>query len=243
MFDVREIEKFLLSAGIPVSGSAIRDVEEGSRYYAFVEVRRDPRGRQEPSNAVLDAAGATLRESGIFVDFVLADGTMRDAEAGLRATLLHSFGGAIRNSFLSSTTRDAFVWIVPKRQLGDVELDAISAKAKVFLSEVGLTLKSLTTTTGENLPSNTRCLAMLRRVAPATSLKLTQLLREKGFVVPSEDWMTRRLDALRKAGMVIRMKSGNYAISLQALKALGTSKHGRDSPDVSRLLALASKHG
>jgi hypothetical protein len=242
MFSTQEVEQFLLAAGIPISGSAIRDSEGDDLYYVFVEVRRDARGRQEPANTTLDAVKVSLKEKGTLVDFVLTDGTMRDAEAGLRATLLHSFGKLVRNSFLSSKTREAFVWVVPKRELSDADLEEIGAKAKLFLEDVGLKLKHITSTTGENLPSKTGCMTMLRHAAPVTSLQLVELLREKGFVVPSEDWMTRRLDALRKAGLVVRMKSGFYAVSLQALKGLGTVK-GRASPDVARLLALASKRG
>ena len=242
MRSAQQVEQFLLDAGIPVSGSAIRDSEGEGIYYVFVEVRRDIRGRQEPSNAALDIAKATLGDMGATVDFILTDGTMRDAEAGLRATLLHSFGGSVRNSFLSTRGREAFVWVVPKRVLGDAELNEISAKAKIFLEEVGLVLRQLTTTTGENLPSRMRCLATLRQAAPATHLQLAVLLRGQGFVVPSDDWMARRLDVLRKSGQVVRMRSGRYAVSLAALKGLGTVK-GPSSPDISRLLALASSRG
>lgn len=242
MLSSQEVEQFLREAGVPVAGAAIRDAEGGKIYYVFVEVRRDARGHQEPTNAALDVVKGTLAEMGVAVDFILTDGTMRDAEAGLRATLLHSFGGTVRNSFLSSKTRDAFIWIVPKRILSDTELDEIAAKARIFLSEVGLTLRQISTTTGENLPSRTRCLAMLKLAAPVTSARLAELLKKEGFVVPSDDWMTRRLDALRKNGQVVRMKSGRYAVSLETLRALGKVK-GRASPDLSRLLALAANRG
>lgn len=242
MRNAQDVQKFLLEAGVPVSGVAIRDSEGDGIYYVFVEVRRDTRGRQEPSNAALDVARATLGDMGATVDFILTDGTMRDAEAGLRATLLHSFGGSVRNSFLSTRTRDGFVWIVPKRALNETELDEISAKARLFLEDVGLTLRQITTTTGENLPSRTRCLAMLKQASPATSPQLAELLREQGFVVPSDDWMTRRLDVLRKSGQVVRMRSGRYAVSLAALRGLGTVK-GRASPDITRLLALVNHRG
>lgn len=242
MLKAQDVERILLADGIPVSGSAVRDSVADGRYYVFVEVKRNARGRQEPANAKLHSMKASLQEKGVLVDFILTDGARRDAEAGLRATLLHSFGGAVRNSFLSSEVRNAFVWVVPKRQLTDDELDSIGQKAKVFLDEIGLELVHVTTTTGENLPSKTRCMTMLRQVAPATSAQLAVALREAGLVVPSDDWMTRRLDALRKAGLVVRTKAGCYALTLPALKRLGTVK-GQASPDVSRLLALAWRHG
>ena len=242
MSDAREIEGYLRAAEIPVSGSAIRGVEGSNFYYVFVEVRRDVRRRQVPTNSHLKAVKERLKEKGYLVDFLLKDATMRDVEAGLRATLLYSFGESLRNSFLSSRAKEAFVWVVPKRQLTDTELGEIGGKARLFLDEVGLTLAEITTTSGENLPSKTRCIAMLRQVAPATSAELAGLLREADFVVPSDDWMTRRLDVLRKAGLVVRMKSGRYALSLRSLKGLGTVK-GHSSADLSRLLALASKGG
>ncbi len=237
-----DVEEHLIAAGIPVSGSAIRNSDTGNSFYVFVEVRRDSRGRQEPSNGQLEVVKGGLRELGVLVDFVLTDAMMRDAEAGLRATLLHSFGAIVRNSFLAKDGRNAFVWVVPKREFSDVELENVSVKARLLLGELGLELAHLTLTTGENLPSKTRCLMMLRLVAPVTSETLALRLRAAGFVVPSEDWMVRRLDSLRKAGQVVRLKSGLYTVTLQTLKGLGTIK-SRSSPDLSRLLALAKSHG
>jgi hypothetical protein len=242
MLSSLDVEGQLIAAGIPVSGSAIRDSESGNSFYVFVEVRRDGRGRQDPSNSQLETAKETLQGLGVLVDFVLTDAMMRDAEAGLRATLLHSFGAIVRNSFLAKEGRDAFVWVVPKRQLSDTELDDVSAKARVLLRELGLELVHVTLTTDENLPTKTRCLTMLRLVAPVTSETLALRLRAAGFVVPSEDWMVRRLDSMRKAGQVVRLKSGLYTVTLQTLRGLGTIK-SRNSPDLSRLLALAKSRG
>jgi len=242
MFNEAELERRLIAAGIPVSGSAIRDSEDGSSFHVFVEIRRDSRGRQEPSNVQLEVAREELRAVGVQIDFVLTDAMMRDAEAGLRATLLHSFGNVIRNSFLTRQGREAFVWVVPKRQLTEDELGEVSAKARILLRELGLELAHITPTTGENLPSKTRCLTMLRLLAPVSPEVLAAKLRVAGFVVPSDDWMMRRLDALRKAGQVVRLKSGLYAVTLLTLRGLGTVK-GRESPDLSRLLALAKRHG
>ncbi len=238
MINASEVEEQLLAAGIPVTGAAVRGAEGDGAFHVFVEVRRDARGRREPSDAQLDNAKAMLHQAGVVVDFVLTDVTVRDAEAGLRAMLLHSFGASVRNCFLASHGRDAFVWIVPKRQIADVEHREIVERARSFLGDVGLVLQQLTSTTGENLPSKSRCLVSLRLSAPVAPPQLAQRLREEGFVVPSDDWMVRRLDVLRKGGMVIRMKSGNYALTLHALRSMGSVKGAR-SPDISRLLALA----
>jgi hypothetical protein len=232
----------LQAAGIPVSGSVIRGADGDNHYFVFIDVQRDARGRQIPTRAKLEAAKELLREKGDLIDFLLRDAATHDIEAGLRATLLHSFGELLRNSFVSSWAKDAFVWVVPKKQLTDPEFDEIERKARIFLENVGLRLAQIARTWGENLPSKTKCVAMLRQVSPVSSAELARFLREADFVVPSDDWMTRRLDALRKAGLVVRMKSGRYALTLRALKSLGTVK-GPLSPDLSRLLALAGKRG
>lgn len=242
MSSKQEIEEQLRDAGIPISGTAIRSAEGDNFYYVFVEVHRDARGRLVPSNAKLMATKAYFQEKGYLIDFLLKDATVRDAEVGLRATLLYSFGELLRNSFLAFQANEAFVWVDPKRQLTEHELNEVGRKAKVFLDDVGLKLSQITTTWGENLPSKTICISVLRQAAPATTEELVGLLRGAEFIVPSKNWMTRRLDALRKAGLVVRMRSGRYTLTLQALKGLGTVK-GRRSPDISRLLALAGKHG
>lgn len=242
MYNAEELQQFLRGEGIPVAGSVVRNSDGKDFYYIFVEIKKNARGHQEPANTALNAVKAAMAEKGVGVEFILTDGAMRDAEAGLRATLLHSFGRSLRNSFLSPSAKEASVWVVPKHKLSDEERSQIEEKARVFLKEVGLTLRHITTTTEENLPTKTRILTVLRQAAPVASPQLAELLRGMEFVIPSDDWMTRQLDGLRKAGMVVRMKSGLYAVTAQGLKGLGTVK-GRSSPDVSRLLALASKRG
>ena len=56
--------------------------------------------------------------------------------------------------------------------------------------------------------------------------------------MPSEGWMAHMADSLRKSGLVVRLKSGKYALSLAGLMALGSAKNAK-SPDISRLLDLA----
>ncbi|WP_336684309.1 hypothetical protein [Stenotrophomonas maltophilia] len=238
MIELEALSDFLSERLVPVIGAIARDSSPAGAYYVFVEVQRDARGRQEPSNAYLAEVRQSLAALDTPVDFILVDGATRDAEAGLRATLLHSCGSFLRNSFLAVDGVSAVVWVVPKRVLTDEELTQVSDKASVFLESVGITLRHLASTSGENLPSKTKCLAALRQIAPATVASLADSLRYQNFVVPSHDWMSRRLDALRKSGMVVRLRTGGYVLSLQALRALGTIK-GRGSPDVARLLALA----
>lgn len=238
MTDSSTILARLEELGIPVIGSLVKDAASSGYLYVFVEVIRNADNRQVPSNQALERAKDGLAELGIVIDFVLIDGQLRDAEAGLRATMLHSFGYLVRNVFLSTEGGSANVWLDPKADIDQKTLGAMKEKAEVFLREVGLDLRGINSTTAEKLPSKTACLRAIRELSPVTPARLAEFLREKGFVVPSADWMARRLDVLRKAGVVTWLQGGRYALSVAGLINLGTAKNAT-SPDVKRLLALA----
>lgn len=238
MFDEAQVAEFLKNEGIVVSGRVVPRNFDGINFYVFVEVERDSRNLQQPSNLTLNRLKDALAERGIFVDFILIDGTARDIEAGARASLLHTFHDLISNAFVSTLGRKAHLWLVTKRKLEDVDLEAIQAVAKVYFENVGFELVDLKSTTDENLPSKTVCLKTIRLRAPVTEEEIIDLLQQSGFVVPSVNWMSKRLDLLRKEGFIVRLKNGNYALSLEGLSKLGTLK-SRRSPDISRLLALA----
>lgn len=240
MLDDTAVQKMLLNISPPVHGTVVSDVNRKGHFYAFVEVSRDKDNKQVPSNLVLQDAKQRIKAQGVEVDFVLLDARQRDAEAGLRATLLHSFGSHIRNAFLSTEKADAIVWIDTKQEL-DAELKkAVAEKAVIFLKETGFELKGIEVTSDSNLPSRTACLRIIRTSAPIALATLEEKLRDRGFTVPSVDWLTRRLDSMRKAGLVIRLHTGDYVLSLASIRAMGTSKN-RQSPDIERLLALAAR--
>jgi hypothetical protein len=236
-----EVLEILDGLGIAVTGSIVNDAAGSGRLYVFVGVVRDSENHQVPSNRKLIEAKAILAERGVDIEFILTDEQQKDAEAGLRATLLHSFGGVLRNVFLSTEGRRANVWLDLKTAVESQSLTEINAKAAVFLNEVGLELQALSATASQNLPSKTACLRTIRQLAPVLPSRLITDLRAREFVIPSDDWMARRLDLLRKAGVVIRLQDGRYALSMAGLTALGSAKDA-SSPDITRLLALAHGH-
>jgi len=241
MFDVLEITKLLAERSIPVTGASLADTTspDKPRVYVFVPVHRDSDNRQQPSNLQLSRAKEELGLRGIDLDFVLTDGDRRDVEAGLRATLLHSFGSLIRNSFLSVAKQRATVWLDLKAGLDSTALNAITIKAQIFLNEVGLSLGEISSTAADNLPTSTSILLVIRRASPVTAPAIKTELQKGSLTVPSDDWLSRRLDLLRKHGSVVRNHDGSYALSYQALKQLGSGKDS-ESPDVNRLLRLAT---
>lgn len=232
------IQEILNEHCIQLSGEPVQYGEQPNHIYLFVLIERDRANRQVPSNAKLKAAREAFLAKEVTVDFLLFDAAASDAEAGLRATLLHAFGNYVRNVFLTVERRAASVWIDPKRQFDDVVRKEMSTKAELFLSELDLRLNSLTSLTGENLPGPYAMLRAIRQLAPVDLEGLSTHLKEKGFSIPSVDWVNRRLDALRKSGQVVRLGTGRYVLALSCIRALGT-KRNRQSPDISRLLALA----
>ncbi|TDM06121.1 MAG: hypothetical protein C4K60_15850 [Ideonella sp. MAG2] len=131
------------------------------------------------------------------------------------------------------------VWIDAKRSLDEDHRLAISERLGLFLSSFALSLSSLTQLGEGNAPGKLALLRQIRASAPVTAEELREKLTRKGLSVPSADWLTRRLDVLRKASEVVRLGDGSYVPSAATIRALGTTLHGRSSPDVSRLLALA----
>jgi hypothetical protein len=238
MLDQAHISRMLEALEIPIAGAIIEPSAAGENFFVFVAVTRDSENRQVPSNRKLHEARQALSVLGATVEFLLTDAQTQDIEAGLRATLLHSFGEDVRNIFLSTENNVAHAWVDPKRALDSAAIAAMQEKARIFLKEFDIPLGSLNTTTGETLPSALACLRVMRQLAPVTASALKDELMRRGFTVPSADWLARRLDALRRGGKIVRLEPGQYALSLRALQELGTIK-GRSSPDIARLLALA----
>ncbi|WP_176057851.1 hypothetical protein [Paraburkholderia sp. BCC1876] len=238
MLDAIQISRLLEELQIRTAGEIIQPSAPGESYFVFIPVTRDSDNRQLPTNRRLQEAKAVLLDAGATVEFLLTDEQTHDIEAGLRATLLHSFADDVRNVFLSLGADSARVWIEPKRALEGLVVAEMRAKAQVYLDELDCRLESLDTTTGENLPSVLACLRAIRHSAPVTTTELRDELIRRGFSIPSPGWLVRRLDAMRRSGKIVWVNHGKYALSLQTLQELGTVK-GRSSPDISRLLALA----
>jgi hypothetical protein len=234
---IQEVKRLCLQNGVPLVGDVVFDVENGT-LLAYVAVKKDLDGRQIPSNRKIEEVKKSLLDAGVLVDFLVHDELGQDIESGLRATLLMSFPNEVRNAFLSISGGAAQVWIDPKRTFDEELLKAVERRVRQYLKVFNVDLDSLVRTTTENLPGVTACLSLIRHLAPVLSSELERALTSHGFTVPSEDWLKRRLDSMRKEGRIVRMANGTYALTLLSLQRLGTAK-GKRSPDVNRMLALA----
>lgn len=240
MPDHSKVIALLQEMDIDVAGSIVEDSGAPGRLFVHVAVVRDSKNKQAPSNRKLNDARHALAEEGITVEFLLTDGQQQDIEAGLRATVLHAFGSNVRNVFMSIADGSAQVWLDPKQMLNEAVSKAIAEKVETYISGFNMELGSLALTTGENLPSTLACLRAVRQLAPVDSSELLRELVNRGFTVPSTDWLRRRLDIMRKKGQIVRLEGNLYVLSLASIRSLGTIK-GRASPDVTRMLALARR--
>ena len=240
MIDKQTILATLEQEGIQVLGAVIRDSAGSDHAFIYIPVQRNADGHQEPSNRSMHRARDQLKALGVVVEFILTDALTQDMEAGVRATLLHAFGDDIRNAFLSVEKGSATVWIEQKRAFDEAMKAAVGKKAAIFLKEVGLELGTLLVTNEENMPGKLAFLKAIRQVSPAEPDAIRTELVNRGFSVPSDDWLRRKLDTLRKNDAIVRLTSGHYVLPSRTFDVLGTVRAGR-SPDVTRLLALARK--
>lgn len=235
-----DLNRILQEYGLVQSSPIVTPPGEPDAVYAFIEVQRNDKNLQEPSNLQLHKIRESIAKQGICIEFVLIDASTKDAEAGVRATVLHHFGDKIRNCFMSVDGRAADVWIVPKGQIPPDVMIGAEDKIRIFLDNIGLKLRKIISTTEDNTPSKSACLSILHQASPTSLALLADQIRYRGFVIPSENWLSRTLDNLRKAGLVTRFKDGSYALTLGGIKAIGTAKNAR-SPDVRRILDLARR--
>jgi hypothetical protein len=240
MRNLAEVFEYLKQQGLKLSGPLARQDGEKSILYAFIEVSRDSKGHQKPSNIALGKVTKNLSETGIFVKFILNDVSNLDFEAGLRATLLHAFPNLVRNCFLTADKEGAVVWIVPKGAAVRDNMEEITGRVLIYLENASMSLAEVKLTVDENLPSRTAILSELRIAAPVSAERLAERLTAKGFVEPPIDYLNRNLDALRRADQVVRRKDAQYCLTAGALKILGTVKR-RSSPDITRFLDLARR--
>lgn len=239
MSNLFEVSKYLKQQGIKLSGPLARQEGGNSLLYAFIDVSKDSKGHQKPSNILLKRITEELSLSGIEIKFILNSATL-DHESGLRSTLLHAFPSLIRNSFLSFEEQGATVWIMPKSVAVREHMQEITSRIEIYLRNARVSLDEVKLTVDENLPSRTAILGELRIAAPATAEQLAERLSKKDFVKPPIDYLNRHLDALRLAEQIVCRTDNQYCLTASALKVLGTIKR-RSSPDIKRLLDLATR--
>lgn len=233
------IHAIVNSHGIPLSGAIIKDSRPGRYFFAIIPIKIGRNGRQEPSKKRIDEASLALNEQGIHIDFILSEPETADIEEKLRSTLASIYSDSIISITLALRGKKAVLWV----ENSDEEIDAAMRNSiSTFFALFQINDFSIHITSNKTLPSILACLRIIRKTAPATVDQICDSLKVASFDIPSDDWLSRRLDVMRKNGKVVRLRNGNYVLTADALQKLGTVK-GRSSPDVGRMLALARQSG
>jgi hypothetical protein len=235
------VRELVAKSGIPLTGSIIKDARPGNYYFAIVPLTRHGDGRQEPSSRRLEEARLSLLAQGYQIDFVLSERQTSDVEGGLRAALTTAYGDSAVSVAVAFQGRRATVWVeMADSVMSEAMVVAVREKIDTYFASFEVAELAVQITSQVNLPSILACLRVIRQLAPVNSDTLSTALQVAGFNVPSPEWLSHRLDAMRKSGRLVRLRDGLYTLTADALQKLGTAK-GRTSPDVTRMLALARR--
>lgn len=224
--------------GIFLAGSIVEMPNVEGGIFIPIVTRRLSDGSSKPPKSALLAARQQIGELNYLSEFILVNERSEEAEHSLRSSLLVSFPDLVRNAFLSIEASSSNVWLELKKQATEDERQRLNEHVGRSIDLFKLPPASVLSLADLELPTRLELLSLIRLMAPVNCEGLHSELQQRSFTIPSSDWIKRQFDLLRKTGFVVRRHDGNYVLTLNGLKRLGTSK-GRRSPDVIRLLALA----
>lgn len=165
-----------------------------------------------------------------------------DIVAGLRAYMLRAYPSVVLGAFVSFlTSQTATVWVEVK-ELPDVALRrAMQEVAEKYLAAFGIDLETIDFL-APSLPeaSLPAILRSVKRLAPVDVVAIRVDLGNRGFSCPSDKWLSSRLDAARKRGLLQRDPRGRYILTAAGLGAVPNTRT-RSSSDIDRILWLARR--
>ena len=232
------VDEVLAGHHVNAAGPVIVNPGVAGGVYIPLTIRRDAEGRQTPTPKILADIQRDLRGRGIVAEYHLVDETGRVIDEGLRESLIERFPDLISKAVVSNERGSIQVWIDTTREVDVEQASSIKQHVQKYVELFNVRSFKVDVANEANLPSNLELLSLIRRLAPVDCHQLQRDLLAREFKAPSLTWINHKLDALRKAGLVVRMDNRTYAVTAEALQRLGTAK-GRNSPDVARLLFLA----
>jgi hypothetical protein len=218
-------------------GNIVRDTGEQNKFYAFIEIERKKEGKKIPSNYKLKKIAEDFEQDDIHLSFVSIEDGIKNTQETFKSILFQFFSQEVRNGFLESESNGIIFWVEPKKILLQKEIEAIDSKIQEICIALGLKLNVVKFTSSENLPTPTACLSIIKRKAPLTLGELNTELKLQKLFVPSDAWLSKIVDKLRKSQRILWRKDGTYVLTLNGLSALGSSKNQKSS-DVIRALDL-----
>lgn len=235
-----QIRAEVLRFNLPLAGDVTLNPAVDAGVLVSIYISRDASGSRTPSGKTLSQLRDAITRHGGTVEYLLIDQTSHQVEDGVRASLINSFPHIVRNSYVTVTDGVASVWIEKKRDLSTEDREHITAHIKTYAQLFKLRGALLHVMSDFKVATPTEVLRAIRKLSPAGCEAVCHELERRGFSVPSFQWVNHRFDLLRKQGLVVRVLERQYALTSRALHELGTVKN-RQSPDITRLLALARR--
>jgi len=163
-----------------------------------------------------------------------------ELESAFHQLLNKQFKGQIISLYMSFR-RDSLIdtWIELARSNEQIKADVIEVYNRL-LNDVSLCLgriywiNSLT-----DLPTTPFLLRVVKIEQPVVLDRLVEIVREN-YQAVDERWIRHKFDKLRKKELIIRGRSGYYALTQKALNLVPTS-YMSSSSDVDRALALGRR--
>ncbi|MBU2549144.1 MAG: hypothetical protein KKB20_12065 [Proteobacteria bacterium] len=182
----------------------------------------------------------------IEVEYVIyREKNQEQIDAGLLALLAERFGKIIKDcltSFKGSNSVD--VWIdlsIKMEQSNRGLIDNIRGVISDYLNLFGISLRSLHgISQDQDVPSQIVILKVIKIISPAQQIDINNYLQGINYYIPSELWLSRKLDVLRKKMLILRQKDKSYVLTEEGVRFVPRTASSNSS-DIKRALALGRK--
>lgn len=184
-----------------------------------------------------------LKEIDLAIEWIVTRGEQAAIiEAALLAAFQERFPSVIGAVFISSIyATPVSVWLEPTSGAKVLPpIGAMSEVCKELLKVFEVESVSVSYTNSEELPSNSMILRLLKTHSPISVDLLEKKLKLEGMSIPDKQWLHRKLDTMRRNGLLVWLQDETYSLTELALSVV---PHGnsRSSSDVSRALALGRR--
>lgn len=234
------IQAALVEHRIDLAGPIVGNPDQPNGYVVFVRVQTDKNGKKTPSPRKLSLISAGLKSKGIDISWITILNKKIDVDASIKAYLFMNFSSFVRNSYVNIVGESALIWIDVRGEVSEHERNALKNGLAGHVEAFKIRELKISYVGEENTPTNTLIMRIIRKLSPCRGGDVLMELNALGFVNLNTTWLSHALDRLRRSGLLMRSKTGNYYLSHSGISKLGTAKNAK-SPDVARALALARR--
>lgn len=179
---------------------------------------------------------------GISVEWIITPGEEAEAmESTLYRIIEQRYPSTVVAVYISSPKQTPItVWIEPKPGVVEVpKLDSLKELAREFFKLLKLE-EFVIQYDAETVPTTPMLIRNIKAHSPINLQTLAEILKSGSSSVPNLRWLQRKLDTLRKQGLLSRSSTGEYCLTELALH-VAPHDRSRSSSDILRGLALGRR--